>query len=149
MLILYVVTSTFTILISKRMAATRKRWTDHTQDRIADTSNILAQFKDVKMMGLAPSMARRLQKKQVQETKLVLADRRMVISTFSVCMQPCFFPVVASSNASQRPLPRPSRPFSLLLDKSSGQEPPSPSPPVVSSVHLPSSRLFLSRLPRF
>lgn len=67
------------------MAFTRKRWTDHTESRIADTANILAQFKDIKMIGLAPSLAKRLQEKQVQESQLALADRRVVVSTFSAC----------------------------------------------------------------
>ncbi|EGX93450.1 multidrug resistance-associated protein, putative [Cordyceps militaris CM01] len=76
-------TSVFTIYVSKRMAFTRKRWIDHTESRIADTANILAQFKDIKMMGLAPSLAKRLQEKQVEESHLALADRRVVVSTFS------------------------------------------------------------------
>ena len=70
------------------MAATRKRWTDHTQERVADTSNILAQFKDIKMVGLGPSMAKFLQERYAEETKLALADRRIVVATFSVCKHP-------------------------------------------------------------
>lgn len=79
------VSSVFIFYISKTIAGTRTRWNNHIQNRVADTSNMLAQFKDIKMIGLAPNLAKRLQEQQVVESKLALADRRAVVSTFSVC----------------------------------------------------------------
>lgn len=80
-----IVASIFTIYISKRLAFTRKRWNNHIQNRVADTSNMLAQIKDIKMVGLAPTLAKRLQEQQIEETQLALADRRAVVSTFAFC----------------------------------------------------------------
>lgn len=46
---------------------------------------MLAQIKDIKMVGLAPTLAKRLQEQQIEETQLALADRRAVVSTFAFC----------------------------------------------------------------
>lgn len=61
--------------LSKVMHRTRKVWNQHIQDRVADTSNALAQLKDIKMLGLGPVMAKRLQEKQRAETTASMRDR--------------------------------------------------------------------------
>ncbi|OAA76844.1 ABC transporter, transmembrane domain, type 1 [Akanthomyces lecanii RCEF 1005] len=75
--------SVFTYFISKKLAFSRREWNGHIQTRVADTSNMLAQMKDIKMTGLAPTLAKRLQRQQVAETKIAMENRRAVAGTFS------------------------------------------------------------------
>ncbi|KAJ6785943.1 hypothetical protein PWT90_03893 [Aphanocladium album] len=59
-------------------------WRKHTDDRIAATSNILAQLKDIKMLGLGPAMARMLQGKQQAEVNASMRARVMSTVRFAV-----------------------------------------------------------------
>ncbi|OAA64956.1 ABC transporter, transmembrane domain, type 1 [Cordyceps fumosorosea ARSEF 2679] len=68
--------------LSKVMHTTRKVWNQQIQDRVAHTSNALAQLKDIKMLGLGPIMAERLQEKQRAEISVSMADR----ATWSITM---------------------------------------------------------------
>ncbi|OAA60085.1 ABC transporter, transmembrane domain, type 1 [Cordyceps fumosorosea ARSEF 2679] len=79
-----IVVTVFSRHMSKRMGVARKRWNEHIEERVAATSNILAQIKDIKMTGLAPSMATHLNHLRAQEVTASLADRRIVCITFGI-----------------------------------------------------------------
>lgn len=77
----------------KQMSITRKLWNGHTQDRVATTSNILAQVREIKMLGLAPSMTSHLQKLHNKEVEVSLTDRRILCIIFGISEHslPLFF----------------------------------------------------------
>lgn len=66
------------------MKRTRKDWNEHIETRVAATSNVLAQMKDVKMMGLAPAMAEHLQEMHDAEIKVSLRDRTSLSCVFAL-----------------------------------------------------------------
>lgn len=70
------------------MGQTRKRWNEQIQERVSATSNILAQLKDIKMIGLAPSMAMHLRKLHDKEVEASLSDRVIVAIGFGICTFP-------------------------------------------------------------
>lgn len=65
----------------------RKDWNTHIETRVATTSNILAQIKDIKMLGLSPSVADRLQKQYEKEVDICLTNRKYVAETMAMCKQ--------------------------------------------------------------
>lgn len=71
--------------MAKQMGVARKMWNEHIEDRIAATSNILAQMKDIKMTGLAPSMATHLNQLRAKEVEVSLRTRRISCITFGIC----------------------------------------------------------------
>lgn len=71
--------------LAKNIAGTRKRWNQHIQERVGATSNILAQIKDIKMTGLAPSMALYLDRLHAEEVRVALTDRRAISISFGIC----------------------------------------------------------------
>lgn len=70
------ITSVFSTFATKKMAITRKRWNERIESRVADTSSILSQIKDIKMTGLAPIMAEHLQKQMDTEVNVSMDDRQ-------------------------------------------------------------------------
>ncbi|KAJ6783517.1 hypothetical protein PWT90_02048 [Aphanocladium album] len=70
--------------LARVMAGTRKTWNEHIETRVGATSNALAQMKDVKMMGLAPAIAKNLQKLQDSEIKASLSDRTALSGVFAL-----------------------------------------------------------------
>ncbi|KAJ3495411.1 hypothetical protein NLG97_g3417 [Lecanicillium saksenae] len=68
----------FVKYIAKRMANNRTRWNEHISDRIAATSNILAQIKDIKMSGLAPSMGKFLMELRAKEVDVCFEVKRII-----------------------------------------------------------------------
>ncbi|XWW94174.1 hypothetical protein V2A60_002116 [Cordyceps javanica] len=83
-----IVTAIIVAILSKRMAKqmgiTRKLWNEHIEERVAATSNILAQTKDIKMTGLAPSMETYLNDLRVKEVEVSLRTRRIICITFGI-----------------------------------------------------------------
>ncbi|KAJ3481004.1 hypothetical protein NLG97_g7928 [Lecanicillium saksenae] len=70
--------------LAARLRGTRKVWNEHIEARVGITSNVLAQMKDVKMMGLAPSLAKMLQEKQDAEIQVSLRDRNSLSCVFAL-----------------------------------------------------------------
>ncbi|TQW12261.1 poly(A)-binding protein-dependent poly(A) ribonuclease [Cordyceps javanica] len=83
-----IVTAIIVAVLSKRMAKqmgiTRKLWNEHIEERVAATSNILTQIKDIKMTGLAPSMETYLNDLRVKEVGVSLRTRRIICITFGI-----------------------------------------------------------------
>ena len=70
-----IISSILSTFATKKMARTRKRWNERIEVRVADTSSMLSQIKDLKMTGLAPIMADRLQEQMNSEVKISMGDR--------------------------------------------------------------------------
>lgn len=75
--------------IMKRIGATRKAWNEHISERVAATSNILAQIKDIKMTGLVPSMIEYLKDLRAKEILVSLRMRRVVCCLYVFCELCC------------------------------------------------------------
>ncbi|OAR02083.1 hypothetical protein LLEC1_05009 [Akanthomyces lecanii] len=82
--VIAIVVTVLSRYMAKRIGVTRKRWNERIEDRVAETSNILAQIKDIKMTGLAPSMASHLNQLRAKEVEVSLTDRRVVCITFGI-----------------------------------------------------------------
>lgn len=99
---IYIAVSVAARRMAGEMNNTQRRWNEHIQERVATTSNILAQIKEVKMLGLAPSMAAHLQRLQDQEVEVYLSDRKIIATTFGICtdcLLPCKpLPALTSTN---------------------------------------------------
>lgn len=59
------------------MGVARLAWNEKIETRVAKTSNILAQLKSVKMMGLTPPMSSSVQNLRNAEIKTSLTERRL------------------------------------------------------------------------
>lgn len=70
------ITSVFSTFATKKMALTRKRWNEKIESRVADTSSMLSQIKDITMTGLTPVMAEHLQKQMETEINVSMGDRQ-------------------------------------------------------------------------
>lgn len=57
------------------MSAARTAWNHEMEKRVAATSNILAQIKEVKATGLSKEISEYLQRKRELEIKASLQDR--------------------------------------------------------------------------
>lgn len=77
--------------MASRMVLTQKRWNEHIEDRVSTTSNMLAQMRDVKMLGLAPSMGKHLEALHDKETEVSLENRTVVSATFGISKRYFFF----------------------------------------------------------
>ncbi|KAJ3494104.1 hypothetical protein NLG97_g4290 [Lecanicillium saksenae] len=86
--ILVLVSATIVTILARYIAAqiikTRKKWNAYMSVRVAETSTLLAQIRDLKMLGLAPSASVHLQKMYDTEVALAVNDRKMVALTFGV-----------------------------------------------------------------
>ncbi|KAJ6783399.1 hypothetical protein PWT90_02209 [Aphanocladium album] len=70
--------------IAKQVGRARKTWNERIHDRVAATSNILAQIKDIKMTGLALSMARYLKTLREREIEASLRMRQANCISFGL-----------------------------------------------------------------
>lgn len=70
--------------IAARLRRTRKDWNEHIEVRVSATSTALAQMKDIKMMGLAPAVAKELQARQDEEIRVSLRDRNTLSFVFAL-----------------------------------------------------------------
>lgn len=66
---------------------TRKEWNGHIQSRVSATSNMLAQIKDIKMLGLTSILADRLHKQFETEVGLSMLNRKYQSETLGLCKQ--------------------------------------------------------------
>lgn len=80
-----IISSIFSTFATKKMTGTRKRWNEHIEIRVAATSTMLSQIKDLKMTGLAPVIADNLQKQMDTEIKVSMGDRHARSITWAVC----------------------------------------------------------------
>ncbi|OAA73307.1 ABC transporter, transmembrane domain, type 1 [Cordyceps fumosorosea ARSEF 2679] len=81
------------LFVAKKMLATRRRWNEHIAARVETTSNMLAQSKDIKMMGLSPAFAMDLQERFEAETRASMKDRdyftaSLTLSAFGASVTP-------------------------------------------------------------
>ncbi|KAM3519750.1 hypothetical protein NHJ13051_007282 [Beauveria bassiana] len=79
-----VITSIGSAYVARHMIATRRKWNEHMQDRIAATSNILVQIKDIKMLGLNTVLSNRLQKQFENEIDVSMTNRHQIAATFGI-----------------------------------------------------------------
>lgn len=70
--------------VAKRAVGTHLNWNKHIDDRIASTSNVLAQSKEIKMLGLGPAMVEHLDGKFEAETQAALKDRNYFVATLTL-----------------------------------------------------------------
>lgn len=82
-----VATFAASIYLSKKMSAARVSWNEHIELRVAAASNILAQVKAIKLMGLAGPLADHLQQLRNAEIAASMADRRARLCLFASGMQ--------------------------------------------------------------
>lgn len=80
-----IISSILSTFATKKMSGTRKRWNERIESRVAETSMMLSQIKDLKMTGLAPVMAKRLQEQMDSEIKVSMGDRHARSLTWSIC----------------------------------------------------------------
>lgn len=64
------------------MSKARKAWNEQIEARIAATSNVLAQIKSIKAMGLSQIMLDNLQERRHKEIQVSMQDRRARIWLF-------------------------------------------------------------------
>ncbi|KAJ6785359.1 hypothetical protein PWT90_03234 [Aphanocladium album] len=67
--------------LGKFLVITRKAWNEEIESRVAATSNVLAQIKGVKAMGLSNAILEYIQAKRQKEVEIALRDRRARIWT--------------------------------------------------------------------
>ncbi|EGX91989.1 ABC transporter, putative [Cordyceps militaris CM01] len=79
-----IVATVLVLFVAKKMLVTRRKWNEHIAARVETTSNMLAQAKDVKMMGLAPVFARELQDKFEVETLVAMKDRNYLTASLTL-----------------------------------------------------------------
>ncbi|KAM3547048.1 hypothetical protein ARSEF1564_000089 [Beauveria bassiana] len=71
-------------IVTKNMASARTIWNQKVETRVAATSNILAQFKSIKAMGLTEAMSTYLQEKRVDELASSLKERNCRVMNYGV-----------------------------------------------------------------
>lgn len=71
-------------IATKKMARARAVWNAKVETRVAATSNILAQLKSVKAMGLAGTMTDYLQQKRLEEIDTSMLERNSRIMVYAV-----------------------------------------------------------------
>lgn len=79
-----VITSIGSAYVARHMIATRRNWNEHMQDRVASTSNVLAQIKDIKMLGLNAVLSGRIQNQFENEIGVSMANRHQIAWTFGI-----------------------------------------------------------------
>lgn len=80
-----VIASVCTRFATRKMAGTRMRWNERIESRIAVTSSMLSQMKELKMTGLAPIMADTLQQQMNSEIEVSMGDRHARTTTWAIC----------------------------------------------------------------
>ncbi|KAM3536194.1 hypothetical protein MY4038_000660 [Beauveria bassiana] len=71
-------------IVTKNMASARTIWNQKVETRVAATSNILAQLKSIKAMGLTEAMSTYLQEKRVDELASSLKERNCRVMNYGV-----------------------------------------------------------------
>lgn len=69
--------------LGNAMSRARRAWNEQIETRIAVTSNMLAQIKSVKAMGLSQTMLAHLQEKRRKEIEVSMQDRRARVWLFA------------------------------------------------------------------
>ncbi len=67
------------------MQGARTVWNEKIQSRVASTSNILAQLKSIKAMGLTTAISKFLQDKRLSEIETSMKERNARIFIFAIC----------------------------------------------------------------
>lgn len=67
------------------MQGARTDWNEKIQSRVASTSNVLAQLKSIKAMGLTTAISKFLQEKRLSEINTSMAERNARIFIFAIC----------------------------------------------------------------
>lgn len=67
------------------MANARTVWNAKVETRVAATSNILAQLKSIKAMGLTDAAAALLQHHRIEEIETSMMERNSRIMNFGIC----------------------------------------------------------------
>ncbi|KAM3452690.1 hypothetical protein NHJ6243_009310 [Beauveria neobassiana] len=80
----FVVTALGAYIVTKNMASARTIWNQKVETRVAATSNILAQLKSIKAMGLTEAMSTYLQEKRVDELATSLKERNCRVMNYGV-----------------------------------------------------------------
>ncbi|KAJ6779774.1 hypothetical protein PWT90_04952 [Aphanocladium album] len=73
-----------TYIATKNMASARTLWNAKVETRVAATSNILAQLKSVKAMGLTEVLSSHLEEKRKEEIKSSMHERNARIMVYGV-----------------------------------------------------------------
>lgn len=68
---------------------TRKAWNENIETRVASTSNVLAQIKEAKMLGLTAILADRVQQQFETEVVLLMKNRQYYAVTLGICKRIC------------------------------------------------------------
>ncbi|OAA80128.1 ABC transporter, transmembrane domain, type 1 [Akanthomyces lecanii RCEF 1005] len=71
------------ILTGKKISGARAAWNAETENRVAATSNMLAQLKSVKSMGLSGSLLKQIEHKREVEIATSLRERYSLLWVFS------------------------------------------------------------------
>lgn len=79
------VAATGTYLVTKKMARARTKWNTKIEYRVAATSNILAQLKSIKAMGLSDAMTIYLQNKRLDEIETSMQERNSRVMNYAIC----------------------------------------------------------------
>lgn len=79
------------------MAHARTVWNAKVETRVAATSNILAQLKSIKAMGLTGAISNYLEKKRLDEIDTSMIERNSRIMNYGICKH---FPQAASLTAT-------------------------------------------------
>lgn len=74
-----------TYLVTKRMASARTVWNAKVETRVAATSNILAQLKSIKAMGLTDAISTYLQEKRLDEIDTSMMERNARVMNYGIC----------------------------------------------------------------
>ncbi|XWW93222.1 hypothetical protein V2A60_001154 [Cordyceps javanica] len=79
-----IIASVATYYTSKKMQGARTVWNEKIQSRVASTSNILAQLKSIKAMGLTTAISNFLQEKRLSEIETSMNERNARIFIFAI-----------------------------------------------------------------
>lgn len=79
-----IIASVATYYTSKKMQGARTVWNEKIQSRVASTSNVLAQLKSIKAMGLTTSILKFLQGKRLSEIETSMSERNARIFIFAI-----------------------------------------------------------------
>ncbi|KAJ6786301.1 hypothetical protein PWT90_09265 [Aphanocladium album] len=78
------ITALIASFLTKRAVAARLNWNGHITRRIESTSNVLAQSKEIKMLGLGPYIAKHLQELFEEETHATMKDRNLLVVSLTL-----------------------------------------------------------------
>ncbi|KAJ3497677.1 hypothetical protein NLG97_g1716 [Lecanicillium saksenae] len=77
-------TTVASVYVGRRLMTTRTAWNENIETRVATTSNVLAQIKEAKMLGLTPILSQRIQKQFEREVELVMISRKYYAMTMGI-----------------------------------------------------------------